>query len=170
MVLLQSSWLVWAVLMGITGMYTASMFGSSLVEEEHHFWYWGATGWVSWLYILTARHKFTDGFDWVISLVIVRIIRSWNQTGQKYAGGPDIASYLSLEEHSGWLWLLILINYCSLFERLWSGAFVHVNGFTGFILSFATCASSLVLRLTWHATLAIMFHNCSKHLSISMHR
>lgn len=145
--LLKSSPLTWIILLGIAGLYSASMFGSSLVEEEHHFWYWGVTGWISWLYILTARYKFTDGFDWVISLVIVRVIRSWNQTGQKYAGSPDIASFLSLPENSGWLWFLIVVYYGSVFERLWKGTFLRVNGFTGFILSFATTVSSIFFKI-----------------------
>jgi len=31
--------------------YGAMMFASSYVEEEHHFWYWIASGWLGWLYI-----------------------------------------------------------------------------------------------------------------------
>lgn len=27
------------------------MFASSYVEEEHHFWYWMSSAWVSWLYL-----------------------------------------------------------------------------------------------------------------------
>jgi ethanolaminephosphotransferase len=29
----------------VTAAYGVMMFASSYVEEEHHFWYWSATGW-----------------------------------------------------------------------------------------------------------------------------
>lgn len=148
--LLQSVPLIRFILLIITFLYSFSMFGSSLVEEEHHMWYWGATGWISWLYILTSRKNFTDGFDWVISMVIVRIIRSWNQTGQKYAGSPDISSYLSRPENSPFLWFLIIVYYGSLFERLWKGAFHNVNKMGGFILSFTTIASSVAFEVNMY--------------------
>lgn len=35
----------------ITVAYGAMMFASSYVEEEHHFWYWVASGWLGWLYV-----------------------------------------------------------------------------------------------------------------------
>lgn len=146
--LLRSVPLIRFILFMITLLYTFSMFGSSLVEEEHHLWYWGITGWVSWLYILTTRKSFSDGFDWVLSLIMVRIIRSWNQTGQKYAGGPDIASYLARPESAGMLWFLIMLYYGSLFERLWKGTFQSVNQMAGFVFSFLTIASSIAFKVT----------------------
>lgn len=149
--LLKSVPLIRFILLMITVLYSLSMFGSSLVEEEHHLWYWGATGWISWLYILTTRKKFTDGFDWVIGLIIVRIIRSWNQTGQKYAGGPDIASFLSKPENAFGLWFLVVLYYGSLFERLWKGTFQNVNQMAGFVFSFITIASSIAFKVNMAA-------------------
>ena len=35
----------------VTAAYGAMMFASSYVEEEHHFWYWMASGWLGWLYV-----------------------------------------------------------------------------------------------------------------------
>lgn len=40
---------VWAG--AVTVAYSAMMFASSYVEEEHQFWYWIASGWLEWLYI-----------------------------------------------------------------------------------------------------------------------
>lgn len=33
----------------VTIMYGSMMFASSYVEEEQHFWYWMASGWLVWL-------------------------------------------------------------------------------------------------------------------------
>lgn len=135
------------VLIILSSVYCASMFGSSLVEEEHHFWYWGATGWVAWSYIIDSRKRFKNGTNWVICLILVRIIRSWNQTGQKYAGAPDIAKYLELEENSTILWSLIGIYYGSLLERVWKNSFSNVNRMAGFVFSFMTVVSSLAFKM-----------------------
>jgi ethanolaminephosphotransferase len=137
---------VFFVLLVITGLYAGAMFGSSLVEEEHHLWYWGATGWISWLYLLTARKNFVDGFYWVFSMITIRIIRSWNQTGQKYAGGPDIASFLLRPENVNFLWCLIVIYYGTLFGRVWKGSFSKLNPMFGIAISFITIASSFSFK------------------------
>ena len=31
--------------------YGVMMFASSYIEEEHHFWYWASSAWISWLFI-----------------------------------------------------------------------------------------------------------------------
>jgi ethanolaminephosphotransferase len=131
----------------ISGLYAASLFGSSLVEEEHHFWYWGATGWLSWLYITSSRRKFQDGANWVICLILIRLIRGWNQTGQKYAGGPDTAKWLAAEDHGGPLmWLMIFLYYGSQLDKIWRGSFADLSSMTGFVFSFTTVVSSLVFK------------------------
>lgn len=151
--LLRSVKTVRFILLLITVLYVGAMFGSSLVEEEHHLWYWGATGWIAWLYILTARKRFGDGFDWVFSMIMIRVIRSWNQTGQKYAGSPDIASFLGQSENAGILWFLIIAYYGSLMERMWKGSFRKLNPMFGFVLSFTTVAASIAFKshMAWEA-------------------
>lgn len=151
--LLRSVKTVRFILLLITVLYAGAMFGSSLVEEEHHLWYWGATGWIAWLYILTARKRFGDGFDWVFAMIMIRVIRGWNQTGQKYAGSPDIASYLGQSENAAILWLLIIAYYGSLFERMWKGSYSKLNPMLGFVVSFTTVAASIAFKahMAWEA-------------------
>lgn len=53
----------------------------------------------------------------LISLLLVRVIRRWNQTGQKHAGGPDIANIL-VSTNPFLLWLLVLVAYVDAARRL----------------------------------------------------
>lgn len=135
------------LLIFISSLYVLLMFGSSLVEEEHHFWYWMATGTVVWLYIVAARKKFRDGVNWIICLALVRLIRAWNQTGQKYAGGPDIAKALASDEYNNFLWILIVIHYGSLIEKLWKGTLIDLPQMAAFTFSFTTIVSSLCFKV-----------------------
>lgn len=52
-----------------------------------------------------------------VLLLILRIIRSWNQTGQKHAGEPDIARSI-LPAHTSLLWALVLVTYLTIARRL----------------------------------------------------
>ena len=52
-----------------------------------------------------------------ILLLLVRVIRRWNQTGQKHAGGPDIVNFLC-STNPFLLWLLVLVAYLDAARRL----------------------------------------------------
>lgn len=49
--------------------------------------------------------------------VLSRIVRRWNQTGQKFAAEPDISKSF-LTKHTTVLWLLILLTYTDIYQRL----------------------------------------------------
>ena len=50
-------------------------------------------------------------------LVLLRVIRVWNQTGQKHNGEPDIARTV-LPAHNTLLWLVVLVTYLDVIQRL----------------------------------------------------
>lgn len=52
-----------------------------------------------------------------VLLLIIRLIRSWNQTGQKHAGEPDIARNI-FPAHTSLLWILVLVTYLNMARRL----------------------------------------------------
>ncbi|KKA27122.1 hypothetical protein TD95_000367 [Thielaviopsis punctulata] len=112
-------------LYSVSLLYAIMMFGSSFVEEEHHFWYWSLSAWLLFL----GRHKLSASSTTPISPIVwamtsfsmLRLLRGWNQTGQKFAGGPDIFSAF-IKPAPPILWLLIfvtmLINGCLLSFRM----------------------------------------------------
>ena len=73
----------------------------------------------------------------------MRIVRRWNQTGQKFAGDDDIVNTF-LSEHSGSLWILLITAY------VWPVALIRRSFWPrsrrGPLLA-ASCLSSLVAIL-----------------------
>ena len=102
--------------------YGSIMFASSYVEEEQQFWYWICSGWMFYLHIKLASLKAwarpiagLEGINWAMIsafglLSCQRVLRRWNQTGQKFTGEPDIArSFLPENPHI--LWTLVILTY-----------------------------------------------------------
>ena len=117
--------------------YGIMMFASSYVEEEQHFWYWASSSWLGWLLLKRWESHPIVTWNLLMSyrrnavtlpdslepyfaaslLVVLRIVRVWNQTGQKHAGEPDIARTV-LPAHNILLWLLVLLTYLDVIQRL----------------------------------------------------
>ncbi|RMJ23192.1 hypothetical protein PHISP_05933 [Aspergillus sp. HF37] len=102
--------------------YGAMMFASSYVEEEQQFWYWIITGWTFYLHVRSfvpvrgssSSHPLAPSIArnvGSVGLAIThRIIRRWNQTGQKFSAEPDIARGF-FPSRPNLLWLLIILTY-----------------------------------------------------------
>ncbi|KAL2181935.1 alkaline-phosphatase-like protein [Thermothelomyces heterothallicus CBS 202.75] len=99
---------------GVVLAYGIMMFASSYVEEEHHFWYWATTAWFAFLGVRGLNRGNTSARLQTISctalILATRIIRGWNQTGQKFAGGPDIVKTY-LNTNPALLWYLVSATY-----------------------------------------------------------
>ncbi|KAK4193632.1 GPI ethanolamine phosphate transferase 2 [Podospora australis] len=136
---------------GILITYGVMMFASSYVEEEHHFWYWATTAWFGYLGLRGLKRGATKAVPHAMTytalVLVTRVIRSWNQTGQKFAGEPDITK-IFLHTTPITLWYLVGITYLWVHQNL-------VYGLSGFPvwLSFAS-ATGLVLAA---ATFKIAF-------------
>jgi ethanolaminephosphotransferase len=103
-------------------LYAVLMFASSYVEEEHNFWYWATSGWLLCLFFSNMRKEWYSKWIFhpaIMTLVIHRIIRRWNQTGQKYAGADDIVnSGIFHGSNSFVLWILVGATYMDITIRL----------------------------------------------------
>ncbi|KAF7587459.1 major facilitator super transporter protein [Aspergillus hancockii] len=113
--------------------YSGMMFASSFVEEEQQFWYWVLMGWVSYLHVkyfhdnpiqkpgsVGDHRPLTTSLSKYSAAVLgmsFRILRRWNQTGQKFAAEPDIArSFFPSHQHT--LWALVILTYADTCSRL----------------------------------------------------
>ncbi|KAK9483470.1 alkaline-phosphatase-like protein [Lipomyces starkeyi] len=132
-----------------TTIYAISIFGSSLVEEEHYFWYWFASAWLMAQFILSARVKSTTAGLILISLLgVLSILRHYHHTGQKYAGSYDIAQFLSSDVAAGLLWVLILLEHLLIFKNLHYSVFAGVSPLIAFVCSFTPVISLFSFKMS----------------------
>ncbi|CAO3563846.1 unnamed protein product [Mortierella alpina] len=112
-------------------LYLVTLFASSFVEEEHQFWYFFGMTWWFVLGVTSMRYladpQNTDrtagsqdhqprlsskasgaAACCFLQMAILRLLRSWNQTGQKYADQIDLRFYLN-SSWAGLSWIL----FCS---------------------------------------------------------
>ncbi|KAJ5985138.1 hypothetical protein N7522_012334 [Penicillium canescens] len=102
--------------------YGLMMFASSYVEEEQQFWYWICSGWTFYLHVRSesARsdsHKRPQSITlWsrngiiIVFTITQRLLRRWNQTGQKFAAEPDIARTF-FPRNPDIFWGLLILAY-----------------------------------------------------------
>ncbi|KAE8145550.1 alkaline phosphatase-like protein [Aspergillus avenaceus] len=153
--------------------HSITMFASSYVEEEQEFWYWTIMAWAFYLHIKSCgtfygkaieEHDSVQGrwlsasaiskFGTIGLAVSYRVLRRWNQTGQKFTGESDIARSF-FHSHQDALWALVFLTYtdsCSqiLFHlpgsKLWRPlAFFVTVAALGFKLAFVASDSPELL-------------------------
>ncbi|CAJ2506873.1 Uu.00g080590.m01.CDS01 [Anthostomella pinea] len=105
----------------ITILYGVMMFASSYVEEEQHFWYWATSAWLFYLALRRVpKTTFRSLLMAAAGLGMMRLVRGWNQTGQKFAGEPDIVT-IFLTTNPSLLWTLVLATYAMVSWELFNG-------------------------------------------------
>uniref|UniRef100_A0A914VRR0 GPI ethanolamine phosphate transferase 2 n=1 Tax=Plectus sambesii TaxID=2011161 RepID=A0A914VRR0_9BILA len=92
-------------------LHAISLFASSFVEEEHQIWYWLLPSYLILFGFQQVGKLLVHGKDeqsksskndivkLLIILVLHRVLRAWNQTGDKWAHLPDIGDWLNQPSH-----------------------------------------------------------------------
>ncbi|KAI0005693.1 alkaline phosphatase-like protein [Xylariaceae sp. FL0662B] len=132
----------------VTVLYGVMMFASSYVEEEQQFWYWTTSAWLFYLAIRSVP-KTTRKLAMVLfALGIMRLIRGWNQTGQKFAGEPDIVT-IFLAPNPSFLWYTVLATYAMVSWQLFHSLGNIPTAISGSVVAgLATSAVSFKLAFT----------------------
>lgn len=81
-----------------------SSFGSSFVEEEHQIWWWITSGFI----LISALHIPKELHVHILIFICARLIRGWNNSGQKYA--YDNTIFEILKKHPMQQWNLNLLT------------------------------------------------------------
>ena len=135
-----------AFLTAAVALYAATMFASSYVEEEQHFWYWITPVWIA---LLTSRRILS--YTSVQELVRVgsaavslwachRFAMRWNQTGQKHTGEPDVVHGF-FPRHHFFMWVLVLATYVV------NGVLLHKRSFAAMLSTEIAAISTTALVL-----------------------
>lgn len=152
----QSNHSGWFLALMVIG-YGAMMFASSYVEEEQQFWYWICSGWWFFLHVRSSssRSSSPKGFSAFVStiigtlglLVTQRILRRWNQTGQKFTADPDIARNFFSSTPSV-MWTLVALTYVDSSHRLFQSL---PRNMLSFLAAFLLPCLALLFKLNFVA-------------------
>ncbi|KAK6529640.1 major facilitator superfamily transporter protein [Arthrobotrys megalospora] len=137
--------LFWALSLSYSGM----MIASSYVEEEQQYWYWAASGW-GIILLIRELQRGESGAKSIIILLLLRLTRRWNQTGQKHAGAPDITNSF-LTQHPTFLWTLVFFAYTDMFFRLKRNLETKHSAFVGPVMSISPVVASMLFKLSMAA-------------------
>ena len=81
-------------------------------------------------------------------LTTTRIVRRWNQTGQKHAGSPDIARTF-LVAHSFILWILVMALYFDLARRMSLRGLPRAPRQVSTIFAISVCLAALSFKVKY---------------------
>lgn len=94
--------------------YAVHFHGSSLIEEEQYIWWFLTTLSVGFLGIFTFKNITRKTLLYYGLLILgLRILKSWNNSGQKWTSNFTIGYYL-LNKNQEVLWILITLTYALL--------------------------------------------------------
>lgn len=118
-------------------LYGIAMFGSSIVEEEYQLWWWVAT------FTLTV-FCYKKKLNFVLLLVLLRLVRGWNNSGQKFVGDTTVQY---LKENYLLNWVLILLTISAYAFSINNGGLAAINPLLSFVISFVLSITTFTFKL-----------------------
>lgn len=95
--------------------------GSSLIEEEYQLWWFFIVLYFVGMFVCLG---FNAKGNFCLCITCIRLIRSWNNSGQKFSSVNTVASFLL--EKSNFMWVLIIITYLTVSWLAFSqGDWIH---------------------------------------------
>lgn len=94
--------------------------------------------------------KISAWLVWAVLVLFVtnRIVRRWNQTGQKHAGEPDIAkSFFST--HNSLLWTVVILTFLDLVRRLTRYGLPGIDRRPTFLVALGLCLSAFGFKVAF---------------------
>ncbi|XP_043281141.1 GPI ethanolamine phosphate transferase 2 [Venturia canescens] len=91
--------------------YVASLTSTSFIEEEHQIWYFFWATLLILLFLEVVRNNLSPklGIEIMLSLILHRVLRKLNSTGNKYAHLPDIGNFLKNQEDNTAVTILLIV-------------------------------------------------------------
>ena len=130
-----------------TIVHAVSLGSSSFVEEEHQTFYFFCSSFVI-LFAILERGQ--SKLNLIGALVLLRISRSWNQTGDKWINESDIEDWLNAPDHKAYLTVSSILGAFGIHH--WIKRHYHLNWLQRIASIFA-----LIATLAYRAALGT-FH------------
>jgi ethanolaminephosphotransferase len=83
----------------------------------------------------------------LLVLTATRLVRGWNQTGQKFAGAPDIVKTFIIP-NPALLWILVVVTYMWLGRDLVDG-FSGLSSSIGFVMATGLALAAFTFKLAY---------------------
>lgn len=100
-----------SLIFGCIAVHLLSICSSSFIEEEHQTWYFFYSSFLLF-YLYWMKEK---SYEISYLLVGLRVLRTLNQTGDKWAHLPDLSQWLLLEEHYIFLHIVFCIGLIGIY-------------------------------------------------------
>lgn len=160
-------------------LHSATAFASSFIEEEQVFWYYTATVLLAWIiaYRVSSLSNMAYLPSTACALLAFRILRRYNQTGQKFSGAPDISTLL--RQYPTWKYCSLLLAQAGTCYKTFSCSCIlsislvtTVTFVMLFIIklpgdnSLSTGTTLSAVRITWLCTMLMIYHTSRKDIRL----
>jgi len=143
-------------------LYSLHFHGSSFIEEEHQIWWFFTVVTL----VSTFIQQRSNGIVWALACIsCLRVIKGWNDSGQKYTSALTISSFLLHSPHL--LWMMVILTYLTIAWLLYSeGTLIELFSLPGipirrlksddisslisFVISFVVSSLSFLFKLSQH--------------------